>query len=193
MSWRAWFTRLTWHTGLTIVTCRAPQSLRVKQMEDMEGHVESCILEVVFGAYIFTLHYRLTPNIKILKRCLHATYRPSFVSTGSSVSSRPRGSLSRQRIQSESSEDHVPSVIQVYEGTEKYTHNIQYTNIHARTHTHTELSGRGLMLTIGPGRPLIPGTCRKTITALTALEEAHCYQLDSRVLLTMGTSPGSPF
>lgn len=84
------------------------------------------------------------------------TYRPSFVSTGSSLSWRPRGSLSRERMQSDSSEDHVTSVIKLERGAER------------DFSLHTEISGRRVMLTIGPGRPLIPGTCRKTITAFTA-------------------------
>lgn len=35
-------------------------------MEDMEGHVDSCISEFVFGAYIFMLHYRFNPNVKLV-------------------------------------------------------------------------------------------------------------------------------
>lgn len=46
-------------------------------------------------------------------RCSHVTYRPSFVSSRSSFSCRPRGSLSTQRILSESADDYV-SVTQLY-------------------------------------------------------------------------------
>lgn len=148
--------------------------------------------------------------------CLHVTYRPSFVSSGSPFSWRPWGSLSRQRIQSDSSDDndiHHKSVLRRYRVAEKDVSLCRRFNVvlcscplmpssvrpasptytHTRAHTH-QPGGRP-MLTIGPGRPLMPGTCRKTITTLTACSQTGSVLLSfyRNVILTTGTSPGSPF
>lgn len=66
------------------------------------------------GFMHFRVQFQISTFFRMMdQRCLHVTYRPSFVSTGSSFSWRPRGSLSRQRFQSEISEDRVAFVIKL--------------------------------------------------------------------------------